>query len=464
MSLARAGLPGRERWAGTTARRAGACLLALSALACADPEPWARPTDVVARLSEQIPTVVSVSWTTEEPTVGYVEYGAEGALDWSTPFETEPSRTHSVALLGLRADTTYRYRVVTWDGDDAGASEVGTLRTGALPSDAPRFTASGSGFESYVVVPLRDAGAIAILDLGGRVVWYYEDARDVNTGLDILRARLSSDGRSVLYNRVSFDPASTAGTEIFRVALDGSRTSATHASFLAYDFVELPNQTLALIRPETRAGVRGDSIVEVNTSGNETTVWSAWDCFDPAAVPGTGADGAWTYANALAYVEREDAYYVGLRNLSSVVKVDRQSGDCAWVLGGPASTLAFASGSTPFARQSGFTVSGDELLLLDNDGGGNASRVVEYELDFDAGTATQTGSYASGLSVAELGEVTLQRGNWFVNWGSEGRFELVTGNGDPLWELDAVSSERFGYHTLTDSLYLGDVRTPELSP
>jgi hypothetical protein len=68
-------------------------------------------------------------------------------------------------------------------------------------------------------------------------------------------------------------------------------------------------------------------------------------CFDPAVDQGDSSEQGWTFANALDYDSVEGAYYLGLRNFSSIVKVSRATGECEWVLGTTASTFEFASGS-----------------------------------------------------------------------------------------------------------------------
>jgi hypothetical protein len=384
-------------------------------------------------------------------------------MDWSTPLEPTPSLEHSQLLLGLRGDTAYSFRVVTWDGREAGGSAVEAVRTGRIPTDFPVFAQTGVGLEGLVVLPLRGpTPGVVIVDAQGEVVWYHVDA----SGLEPLRARLAADHSSVLYNEVSVDDGSSEASAIVRVALDGSEESSIQIPFLAHDFLELPDGRLAALTDEPREdGLRDDSIVEVDAAGTVTKVWSASDCFDPAQMPGDGSTSAWTSANALDYVDAaeptERAYYVGLRNFSSIVKVLPETGECSWVLGTTAATLEFDADATAFWHQSGFDVYGNRVLVMDNGVPSEASRVVEYELDLAAETAVERQTYLepSGSSVGELGGVTrLVDGRWFVNWASLGRAELVE-DGVAVWQLSAEDAA-FGYHTLAETLYAADSRRP----
>ena len=322
----------------------------------------------------------------------------------------------------------------------------------------PPLTQEGEGHDQFTLVSiLGTTTAVTIINPQGEIVWYHTDGRE----LDIYRVRLSIDGTTLLYNAasVSGDPADDS--ELVRVALDGSESSSIPVPLLAHDFVELPDGTLAAIVVEYRdfegASLRGDKIVEIDPDGELTTVWSAWDCFDPAAVKGDDIEHGWTFANALDYHPAEDAYYLGMRNFSSITKIDRESGDCEWVLGLAASTIDFAEGSARFLHQHQFDLHGDHILVLDNDGTpGNESRVLEYELDLEANLATEVWSYTADPSVYTLvlGESTrLNNGDTFVNWSAAGQLERVTADGESIWKLNTAAGFVFGYHTLAKSLY-----------
>lgn len=433
-------------------------LVVLALCACEEAEDPRAPRDVRAEVSEHVSTVVTVRWQTDEASVGYVQYGLTEAMELKTPIASKQTQQHEQLLLGLTSDTEYHYRVVTWDGDDAAASELRTIRTGDLPTGMPRLEVEGDGHDQFTILPvLGSTTAVLILDPNGKIVWYHRDDRE----LDFYRARLSVDGKSILYNAasVSGDPADDS--ELVRVALDGSESSSIAVPLLAHDFVEHPDGTLAAIVVEYDEidGVerRGDKIVEIDPDGTQTTVWTAWDCFDPAEWQGDDLEHGWTFANALDYDPGQDAYYLGMRNFSSIAKIDRQSGACEWVLGLSAPTLEFASGSARFLHQHQFDLRGDRIVVLDNEGSpGNESRVVEYALDYEANTATEVWSYVSDPTVYTfvLGEPTrMDDGSTFVNWSSAGQLERVTEEGESIWKLNSPAGFAFGFHTLAESLY-----------
>ena len=443
---------------------AGVALASMLGAGCGDSSDARRPSHVVAQVSEQIATVVVVRWTTDVPTTGFVEFGPTRALGMRTPVEPAAALDHTATLLGLSADAPHYYRAVSVEGAVAvAASGVDSIRTGSLPVGLPALTPTGDGYTGFVVVPILGAiTAVTIIDAQGRIVWYHTDDRQ----LDFYRARLSVDGKSLLYNAAKISGEPSPASEIVRVSLDGSQQSSIPIPLLAHDFVEHADGTLAAIAFEDRqdaAGnlVRGNKLVEIAPDGTQSTIWTSWNCFDPVATPGDDPKQGWTFANALDYDAAAGAYYVGLRNFSSIAKVNRATGACEWVLGTYGSTFTFAAGAPRFLHEHQFDVHGNRILIMDNDGApGDESRVLEYELDFAAKTATPVWSYVANPSLYTfvLGEPDrLADGGTFVNWSTAGQMERLDSGGVSVWKLNTDAGFAFGFQTLTTSLYGGGI-------
>src|SRR4029077_5662027 len=96
--------------------------------------------------------------------------------------------------------------------------------------------------------------------------------------------------------------------------------------------------------------------------------WPSGNRSDPVATPGDDPQQGWTFTNALDYDPAADAYYLGMRNFSSIAKIDRATGTCVWVVGTYGATMTFAAGSARFLHEHQFEVVGDHLLVMDNDG------------------------------------------------------------------------------------------------
>ncbi len=253
---------------GWVIRLGAAAVLGLVVAGCDDAAEPVAISDVEARLSEAIATVVIVRWETNVPATGHVEYGASADCELSTPPEAEASTSHEAVIVGLAADREWSYRAVAEAGGARAESEVATIATGALPSELPVLTTSGGGNDRFIITPLLGATqAVVMLNPEGEVVWYVFDTR----GLDIYRARLALDGRSVLYNAASISGDPAEESEIVQVSLDGETESSIPVPILAHDFVELPDGTIGAIAVEYRGEgedrVRGDQIVEVSPGG-----------------------------------------------------------------------------------------------------------------------------------------------------------------------------------------------------
>ena len=85
--------------------------------------------DVTAEVSPVIPTVVTVTWTTDVASVGYVRFG-DGL---TTPTESVAATEHSAVLLGLHMQTAVDYQVVVQaeEGDITSDTASGFFRSNA---------------------------------------------------------------------------------------------------------------------------------------------------------------------------------------------------------------------------------------------------------------------------------------------------------------------------------------------
>lgn len=416
-------------------------------------------TDITAAVSEKIATVITVEWNTSVPATCRVEFGEGDTFSNTTPMETEASGTHQALLLGMPGGTEVQFRIVASDGENETVTEPQTVTTSDLPTYLPDFTVEGSGPDGFVMVPIigTDAATVTVIDSKGRIVWYYRDDSD----LDVYRARLSHDKNSIVYNAASVSGSPEEDSKIMRVSLDGSEVTSVSVPLLAHDFVELEDGTIGAITAEYRTvddeEIMGNRIVEVLEDETVTTVWSTWDCFDPETDKGDTTDNGWTFANSLDYDPVEDVYYIGFLNFSSIAKVDRKSGECLWVFGSTAETVSFAEDAPVFLHQHQFQVLDNGILIFDNDGAtGTESRVTEYVFDFDTNTASAVWSYTADPSLFSfvLGEpIRLEDGNTLINWSASGQMNLVTPDGESLYQINLPMGDVFAFNTLEESLY-----------
>ena len=130
------------------------------------------------------------------------------------------------------------------------------------------------------------------------------------------------------------------------------------------------------------------------------------------------------------------------RHTWTVYKVDRQTGQVLWRLGGKRSNFALGAG-VAFAWQHNPLPAGENTIrLFDNETNGMNqvaphSRVIWIHLDTSNLTATllKAVEHPSGLSVESQGNAqALDNGDTFVGWGQLGRFSEFDSQGQLLFD------------------------------
>ena len=424
--------------------------------------------DLQWALSECIPTVVEVAWSVDAEAVdeAWVEFGAEFGLSVSA--NGTPDGPFDAIVVGLDPGSTTLFRaVVSVDGHVHRSEEV-AVETGSPPVDLPLPTltaldedlATGGLIATSIV---SSPSYAVLLDREGDVVWWH--APDATWDVTFVpRVALSRDGRSVIYLAtplavVDDDPKEQ---QLVRVSLDGCTEEITTVEGAHHDFEELPDGTLALIHSDVRdvegEPVDGDQVIELGMDGEPTQAFSVWDHLDYEPLDTPWPTLGWTHANALDYLEDEDAYLLSLHNLHTLLKVDRGSGELLWRLGGEESDFALPDGSTDlFYWQHEFTVADEQVLVFDNGGWPEPySRVVQYTVDEAAGSVEQQWEHQTDppMYVYCLGEALwLPSGHVLTSWGTSGRIDEVTAEGEVVKQLDLPLGATFGYIQHVDAPY-----------
>lgn len=200
---------------------------------------------------------------------------------------------------------------------------------------------------------------------------------------------------------------------------------------LAQDFIDV-NVADSVPDPSNPWRVVIDCIIhEVDEAGNLLWAWRATDHIPPTVCTHCNWQASLIDAyhhNAFQTLENGDLL-VCFRNADMVVRIDKQTGEVVWQLGGPGSDFAFTDADGPFAQQhDAHWLEGDRILLFDNATGSQplTSRGVEYQLDFDAGTATilATWPHPDGSFAGSQGSIQrLENGGTLIGWGTAGSEE-----------------------------------------
>ncbi len=287
-------------------------------------------------------------------------------------------------------------------------------------------------------------------------MWY----RLLEPDLNVMRALLSVDGESVLICLAGRGDGEDAG-RVVRVSLDGTSEETTLFPYIDHDIVELPDGTIGAIVNVQEDGytATGDAIYELAEDGSTTEIWNAWDALDPELYGDPNGDGPWTHANALDYVEEQDAYYISLVGIGTLVKVDRATGQTVWTMFGDPNEFTFPEGTTPVERQHQLDVQGNNMLIFDNgDATRGYSQAVEFEVDEENRVAEEVWSYIADppLYVYSKGDVLrFDDGDTMIVWSSSGQIDNVTADGTVNWQLNTALGYGMTFAQVVPSMYAG---------
>jgi len=417
-------------------------LLAIILGACTGPDEDALVVE--ATPAEAIGTVVTVTWDAGPATVRYGVQGGE--LSHSVEGDGE------VTLIGLKADTTYLI-----DVDAEGVTGGTSVTTEPPPNAIPGLNvggepALGDGF--FVTTFLSSTSAAAILDQDGDLVWWWPDER---SDIQLARAELLADGSGVVFGVSTNNPqAEERYTELIEVSWDGTSVNTIQVPDYHHDFVQLGDGEYAYqaLTTETvgEREVLGDLLMRVDREGNTTEIWNAFDDFPfDAEYADDERKKYWHHANAMD--RNDDGYLFSMRNLNTIARIT-DAGELDWALG-EFGDFAIEGEKEHTVNQHQFDAVDGGLVIFDNGSTAEAdSRVVEYALDLDGGTAEEVWVYRPDPTLYNYALGSAQRVDdiTVVSFTTAGRIEQVDADGTLAWELYTDIGAGVGYTEWVSSL------------
>lgn len=402
-----------------------------------------------------MPTVARVTWRTEQPSVGTVEFWhGDGAPRWVRGADG-PATEHEAWLVGVPEATLATFRVHAAASDEEVVSEPGTYTTGSLPAGAPRPTLTvgdgEEGVDSLTLVPVATLNErwTTIVDRAGRLVWAWGGA-DLHTQ----RAHLTMDGRGV----VMMD--SEGGImDLVRVDFNGEEQWRLPVSSGHHDFALVDDETFLVLRNNFRdvelegetVRLQGDEVAQVDLSGRVQTLWNVWDHFVPSADDSMEQIGDmntwdWSHGNFVRYLPETDEVHLTLRHLHAATAFERSSGEVLWTLraspgGGaaldfPHSVWPTAQGLLVFNQRDYRAGECSAVVALD---GAPAAKEPEVSWAYEGPTCN--GVYYVGNAQPLPDDKVL------VSWGSSSIIEEIG-------RTDAEASWRLVYPANTPVLYV----------
>ncbi|KAJ5712036.1 hypothetical protein N7488_006192 [Penicillium malachiteum] len=221
---------------------------------------------------------------------------------------------------------------------------------------------------------------------------------------------------------------------------------------------------------ESQSWILDNKIQKVDTDSNRVLwEWSALDHVDPAdtnltlqswnAGLGVNSSQAWHYfyMNAFDVDADTNTYLISARSMCTIFKMDGDSGEILWQLGGKTSNFSLGDGvdfcwqhdTRMHAKYLNYETKGSKEIISffdnsahENLAGGPVLQTRAYsagkvvELDTENWTARLIAEFRApgDLSVRSQGNLQLlPNGNAFINWGYDGAMSEHTPDGTTIW-------------------------------
>jgi len=329
----------------------------------------------------------------------------------------------------------------------------------SVPSNFPLIdiTINDNPDSGYIFLDNRTSGSNSynvIFDNTGSPIWYLQtddERRDMKVQQNDVLTMLARTGG---YRFIGLD---THYREVVSYwAVNGYSTDEHELVVLEngyYLLIGLRHETVDMTQylpgANPNASVGETIIQEFTPEGDLIFQWRAWDNFDVRDVhldDPYGGSFRFPHMNAID-IDEDGHILLSSRHISEVTKINRDTGEIIWRLGGAHSDFTFVNDSLngPSCQHAIRSVGNGRYLLFDN---GNlhspsVSRGVEYELDLDAMTATLVWEFRETPDVFSHYMANAQRlpnGNTLINWaiGSLPKLTEVRPNGTKAFEMNWV--------------------------
>jgi hypothetical protein len=243
----------------------------------------------------------------------------------------------------------------------------------------------------------------------------------------------------------------SADNHEFQVLEDG------HAFIIAQEYLTVD---MTVYDPDysSNATVFGTIIQEFDENKTLVFEWRSFDHVDILEAWHENLAASYIdfmHTNALE-IDNDGHLLASHRHLDQITKIDRNTGEFIWRLGGMMNEFTFIDDPEKFSYQHDIRrIANGNITLFDNGNynPGGYSSAKEYELDEVNKTATLVWSYSRAnnnggyLLYFAMGSMQrLSNGNSFINWGWRGNADNpsiteVTPDGEIVWELYLTSNK-----------------------
>lgn len=329
----------------------------------------------------------------------------------------------------------------------------------SVPSDFPHInvTTNSEPSDGYIFLNNRGRGTPynIIFDNDGSPVWYLrtdDRRRDFKIQLN---GTITMLGRSGGHRFINFDNNFNHLRDYS--AVDGYSTDEHECRITEDGHVlllgrreETVDMSVYVDGGRKNATVRETVIQEFTPEGDKIFEWRAWDHFedvlkDLQVENLTGGYIRFPHMNAID-IDDDGNIILSSRHLSEVTKINRQTGEIIWRLGGPKNQFTFVNDDLNgnYNQHAVLALGNNHYTMFDNGTSRNpsVSRGVEYEIDAENKTATLVWEYRNpdGTEYSHyMGNCQrLPSGNSLINWAISNRPKAteVTPDGQVVYEMN----------------------------
>jgi hypothetical protein len=189
--------------------------------------------------------------------------------------------------------------------------------------------------------------------------------------------------------------------------------------------------------------VWGVVLQEQDPSHNVVFQWRSWDHYeitDATNVDLTGPFVNYVHWNATEY-DTDGNLMISSRSMDEITKIDRQTGDIIWRMGGTQNEFTLVGDTQWFTHQHSIRRTPTGTVTLYDNGNFSVpqeSRAVEYDLDEVHKIATKVWEFRNTPPLYSANRGSVQRhsnGNTTISWGNQGVVTEVRSDGTKAFEL-----------------------------
>jgi hypothetical protein len=313
-----------------------------------------------------------------------------------------------------------------------------TLTADSIPADFPQITVTrkydtGPGYifiSNFPFGPQPFSPYLMILNNLGAPVLYKKmpsacfdfKIQNKNTFSYYDRSRFKFFSTNTSFDLIdSFSCGNGYTTDLHELLL----LENNHAYLMSYD-PQIVNMSQIVTGGDTDAVVTGLIIQELDAHKNVIFQWRSWDHFQITdATHEDMLDSAIDYVHGNAIdIDYDGHVLISSRHLDEITKINRQTGEIIWRLGGKNNQFNFVNDPIQFSHQHCIRrLANGNYLLFDNGNYHNPSfsRACEYKLNINNMTATLVWQYRDNPDTYGFAMGSSQRlpnGNTVIGWGS----------------------------------------------